>query len=127
MSIKLSPKHGLNPSIELCFFCWKEKGLVIPGRLVGDQEAPREAVWNHEPCDECAKLMKDGIIFISTRDGEKGDNPYRTGGWAVITEDAAKRIIAKGPTLDHVLKARVCFIEDTVWKMLGFPEITLPS
>ena len=85
--IKLSPKYGLNCAIPLCFFCNKAKNeILLPGRLPGDVEAPRNAVWDKKPCQECAGYMQQGIILISVKDGESGagDNPYRTGGWCVV-------------------------------------------
>lgn len=40
-SIRLSPKHGLNPSISVCFFCGEDKNeIILPGKLEGDAEAP---------------------------------------------------------------------------------------
>ena len=33
-SIKISPKHGVNPTIPRCFFCGKEKNMVaLLGRI----------------------------------------------------------------------------------------------
>ena len=34
-------------------------------------------VIDKEPCEECKKLMEQGIMFCSVRNGEKGDNPYK--------------------------------------------------
>ena len=63
--IALSPEHGLNPMVGLCFFCNKSKDLVLLGRLPGDAKAPYQAVIDKTPCDECSKLMKMGVILIS--------------------------------------------------------------
>ena len=69
--IRISPKHGVNPSMSRCYFCDGEKNeLILTGMLPGDAEAPREAVWNTEPCDQCKEYMKQGVIIISIRDGE---------------------------------------------------------
>lgn len=56
-SIKVSEKHGVNPSIGICAFCGKESGeVLLLGRLLGDKEAPRQMIANpHEPCDTCKK------------------------------------------------------------------------
>lgn len=35
-SIKLSPKHGVNPSVTHCECCGKEIGVALFGRLKGD-------------------------------------------------------------------------------------------
>ena len=72
--IYLSPKHGLNPSLGVCFYCLEDDGtVVLPGRLKGDVEAPRKAVWSMEPCPKCKDLMTQGVLLISTRDGEEGE------------------------------------------------------
>ena len=45
--MKLSPKHGLNPLIPGCFWCGESKNeIALLGRLPGDAEAPRSAVWS---------------------------------------------------------------------------------
>ena len=117
----LSPKHGVNPSINVCFYCGKPKEVLLLGRLKGDKEAPRQAVFDMEPCDECRSWMEQGIIFISVRDGETNrTNPHRTGGWAVIKEKAVQSILPKN-IFEKARKARFVFIEDTVWEHLGLP------
>lgn len=120
MGIILSEKYGVNPAIPICFICGKEKNeIILPGRLRGDREAPKHAVWDKNPCDECLGYMKQGIILISVKDGEKGDNPYRTGGWVVIKEEAAKRIF---DDTSRIHETRIGFVEDTVWDNLGLPR-----
>lgn len=122
MSIRLSPKHGVNPLLGVCFVCGKDDGtVVLAGRLKDDAEAPRRAVWSREPCETCHEDMRQGIIFLSVRDGESGDNPYRTGRFAVVRESAVRRMI-KEPMLSELLAKRLCFIEDATWRQLGLPE-----
>lgn len=41
-SIKLSPKHGVNPSILHCICCGKDYGIAMLGKLKGDKEAPKD-------------------------------------------------------------------------------------
>jgi hypothetical protein len=69
--------------------------------------------------------MKLGIILISIdekKTGSNTDNPYRTGGWIVIKEEALRRIGIKPPELEaHILRARVCFMPDDAWDRLGLP------
>lgn len=127
-NIPLSPQHGVNPSMSQCYYCMKEKNeLLLLGKLPGDAEAPRKIVANLEPCDECAELMKQGCILISVRDGETGNNPYRTGGWAVVKDSAVQRLrkAADDPSVvDKILEARFAFIENKTWKMMGLPEVS---
>lgn len=57
-SIRISEKHGANPTIPICFFCGEDKNEVaLLGKLSGDKEAPMR-MWingDYEPCDECKK------------------------------------------------------------------------
>lgn len=118
MSIKLSEKHGLNPSISQCFFCGKDKNeLVIFGRLPQDKEAPRKAVINHEPCEECKKLMDQGVMLCEVRKGSDRKNPDRTGNLIVIKEDVAQRIF------NGIGSSRFAFIESDAWDKLNFPRV----
>ena len=99
MSIRLSEKHGANPSILVCPICGKEVGVALLGRIKGkeDVEAPRHMRDNH-PCPECTKVLeKGGHFIIETRDGESGDNPYRTGRLVAITTEGAERIFTMRP------------------------------
>ncbi len=122
-SIRLSPRHGLNPVIPRCFFCGARKNeVVLPGLLEGDVGAPRDAVWDHEPCDQCQQYMKDGIILISVRDGESGPNPYRTGGWCVLKEAAVRKLIQPASLVHDIIKQRVAFVPDQAWELLGLPR-----
>jgi hypothetical protein len=108
-------KRGLNPTIPHCFYCNKPKNQR-------DAEAPHGVVIDLEPCDECEKWMRRGIILISIRDGETGTvNPHRTGKWLVITDEGVLSLMKPGPTRDLVLKKRFCFVEDNVWESAGLP------
>lgn len=120
MGIRLSDKHGANPSVELCYFCMEAKGVVFLGRLQGDAEAPRETCVNMEPCEKCKGYMKQGIILISVADGqEPTKDPYRTGSFIVVKEDF---IIRTAGDNHPAMKARFCFIEDTLWDQIGLPR-----
>jgi hypothetical protein len=123
-SIRVSQKYGVNPAIPVCFFCNEKKNeIMLAGRLKGDVEAPKDAVWDRRPCDKCIDYMKEGIILISVRDGEQGnDNPYRTGGWCVVREEMIGRISNSPAFTDRVLKMRMAFMEDAVWEKIGLPR-----
>lgn len=178
MSLRVSPKHGLNPSLGLCFFCNKAKDVLLLGRLPDDAEAPRQGVYNQEPCDECRGYMDKGIICISCdpvksktqvrdheclachhkwaspvrygttpnmsgelteqcrvcnrrtsissgpqHDGVDTNNPYRTGSWIVLREEALRRFGLPPEMLTHILEKRVYFLEDEVWDTLGLPRV----
>lgn len=119
--IKLSPRHGVNPSLGICYYCNKENGeVILPGRLKGDVEAPRAAVWHKQPCEECAGWMAKGIILISVRDDAdpSDENPYRTGGWSVVTEEAIRRMLDSG-LAERLCSCRYAFVPDEAWEALG--------
>jgi len=119
----LSKKHGVNPCIVKCFVCQEDTGeLALLGHLPNDAEAPREAVLNTEPCPKCQDHMKQGVILISVRNGETGNNPYRTGDWVVIKEEALKRFVQPPSLLTHILKARMAFIDDQTWDFIKLPR-----
>lgn len=104
-SIKLSPKHGVNPTIPLCFWCGQEKneialmGHIGDGRKGEDIEAPRNMVLDFNPCDKCLEQMALGVTCVEVVDippyenmPEFVDGYYPTGRWGVLTTDAVKRI-----------------------------------
>lgn len=122
--IYLSPKHGVNPAIPLCYFCQQPKNeVILPGRMKGDAEAPKNAVWDMEPCDECRGHMQKGILLMSFDPTRTEDqrNPYRTGGWIVIKEEAFTRIF-DGDAAAHALKLRWTFMDDETWDAVGLPR-----
>ena len=123
--IRLSPKHGVNPAVPVCFFCGQDKNeVILAGRLRDDAEAPRKAVWDKQPCDTCAEYMRQGVILISVREGSDGENPYRTGGFAVVKAEAIERIVQPPELRAKILEARVAFIPDDAWLALGMPDPT---
>lgn len=118
--IRLSKKHGVNPAIPVCYLCGEDKNeIILAGRLPNDEEAPRKAVWDNKPCDKCKEYMKAGVILISVKDGDGGSNPYRTGGWCVVKDEAVKNIFDEDTP---AIKSRVAFIEDTAWDTIGLPR-----
>ena len=129
MSIRLSKKHGVNPSILVCPCCQSSEGmgLALLGRHTNkktrdyDAEAPRYVLGN-EPCDECKDYMKQGIIFIEVEDGSEGmKNPPRKSGFWVLREEAVKQMI-NPQLLEAVLKQRVTYIPESAANDLGLPR-----
>lgn len=107
--ITLSPKHGLNPSLLKCFACGKDVGIALLGKLKNDEEAPKEMTDKTIFCNNCQNVInKDGLLVISVRDGEIGDNPYRTGKMVRITKQAKERIFKD-------IAVNVCYMEDSVF------------
>lgn len=91
----VSKKYGVNPSMQVCFWCGKDTGaIVLLGKLKGDAEAPRRIVTNYDPCDECKKGFAMGITVIeaTTTPNHDGQRPmanetYPTGRLAVISRN----------------------------------------
>lgn len=65
-------------------------------------EAPRSVSMGNL-CNDCKEAIeKGGIFFIECRDGETGNNPYRTGRIIAIKEDAVKNILHNYSKINYV-------------------------
>lgn len=98
---------------------------ITKGEYVADPEAPRRVCLNKKPCAKCEGFMKQGIILISVDEEKSKDdpqNPYRTGGWVVVTEDFIRRTFGPDELLQNVLRMRVAFMPDDAWDKLGLPR-----
>jgi hypothetical protein len=150
-SIRVSKEHGVNPCIPLCYFCQEPKNeLLLLGALPGDAEAPRNMVFDDDPCDKCKEHMKLGVILISvSNDSEAKEakereahrdyqermvhatkkrrpflaNPYRTGGWVVVREEFIRRVVKPEATAENIIRKRAAFIPDEVWDIVGLPRV----
>lgn len=86
--IRVSEKHGVNPSITICPICGKETGITLLGKLKGDKEAPMRML--SDPCDDCiSKLGNDKIYILAIN-----DQGYGTKG--IIIKRSALNIPVKG-------------------------------
>lgn len=140
-SIRLHPKHGVNPMLTNCFYCGESSGIALLGSITTamkkglaeagapvseDGEAPRQGVvLDKEPCQKCTGYMEMGVIAISIDEKKSDDmeNPYRSGGWCVMSEDWVKRVIHSQDLIDHILKRRVVFIPDDAWDAMELPRV----
>ena len=111
--MRLSKKFGANPSVLKCEVCGKEYGVGLFGASIKDKEtgktveAPPTMV--HGLCNDCQKVVDaKGLLVIEVRDGETGNNPYRTGRIVGITADARKRMF---PDMD----SSICYMERSVF------------
>ena len=117
MSITLSKEHGVNPSVDTCFICGKETNLVLFGASYKDEngktaEAPR-TVCTGELCEDCQKVIDEGgIFFIAVKDGERGNNPYRTGQIGALKEEAVQRMFPDFPY------KKINYIEESAYKQI---------
>lgn len=98
--IKISPKHGLNPTIPVCFWCGKPKNeIALMGHMKGDIEAPKNMVLDYVPCEECQSYMAMGVAILEASDhpNTEGQPPmqkgvYPTSRFVVVTTDCANRV-----------------------------------
>ena len=104
--IKLSPKHGLNPTIPVCFWCGEERnevallGHIGDGRKHEDFEAPMHMVIDYEPCEKCRANMALGVTLMeatnkpnSVTKVEMQKGVYPTGRYVVIKRDADRKSV----------------------------------
>ena len=121
-SIKISPKYGVNPTIPVCFFCGEEKNEVALLGRIGkgkeDIEAPRHALLDYEPCEECLKKMATGIALIEVNNTPNSDNQppiienaYPTGNWWVVDEDFVRNNIQPVELAEQVIVHRKCLVD----------------
>ena len=124
MSIRLSEKHGVNPTMCQCFFCGEVKHIALMGRLKNDAEAPMSCIMDYEPCEKCQENMKMGVTLIEVSETQPRDNRppltaqgnqkvYPLGGWCVITPEASKRIFNMDMTAGQKL-----FVDSQVLQQL---------
>lgn len=117
MSIRISEKFGVNPSVDTCFICGKETSVVLFGTAYKDKngktaEAPRN-VCTGDICDNCKQIIEEGgIFFIGVKDGESGNNPYRIGKYAAVKEEAVKRMFPDFPY------KKINYIEETAYNQI---------
>lgn len=122
--IKISQKHGLNPTIPVCFWCGEEKNeIALMGEVLDSNgqeiEMPMHACIDYEPCEECKKMMEGGFTIIEatqypngTTNREIQSGVYPTGKWAVLKMEAAGRIFNNPPY------GNKAFLEPEVWKQI---------
>lgn len=133
-SITIDPQFGVNPTVTLCFWCGKDSGIALFGKLNAKQrkalnsptgEAPRAMVLDKTPCNACLGFMEQGVILISVdeeKSKEDPQNPYRTGGWVVVSDAGIRHAIPEGELRETILLQRVAFVPDDAWDALSLPR-----
>jgi hypothetical protein len=116
-----------------CYFCNEDSDILLNRRLNHKSKFIQEAhgkIVSMDPCAKCAALMKQGIILITIDDKksdsgwahEKLPNPYRTGGWFVIRDEAIQRMIRQPELFLWAQKHRFMFIEHEAAERMGLFE-----
>ena len=135
--IEISPKHGLNPTIPVCFWCGKEKNeIALLGRIRektkrgSDIKAPRRMVIDYEPCDECKDMWESGVAVIEVQETPTTPNQpeiqkgvYPTGLFVVVTVEGADRVF---PQHAPWSKGQKVFVDSTVFSHF-LPEDPSPD
>lgn len=112
-NIKLSPKHGLNPTIPVCAWCGKPKneialmGHIKTNKRGEDPEAPKNCVLDYEPCEHCEEQWSQGVAILEATTErptpyrppimkqENGVDIYPTMRMVVIKAESASRIFGQ--------------------------------
>jgi len=124
--ITLHKEHGVNPSLELCFWCGEAMGVALLGHNKG-KEAPRHIITGYEPCQTCKDGMAQGISFVECRQAalheeqpEIQQGLVPTGRWFVIKREAVPNILAE-PMLSQVLEKGKVFVDPQAFSQI-MPE-----
>lgn len=128
--IKLSPKHGVNPTIPVCFWCGKDKNKVaLMGKIdKEDSEAPHRLIMNYDPCDACSELFSRGIHVIGASThpivptmfpiiDDGNTKLYPTGTMFVASEDWTKEFLKANHQenmIDNVLAKKKLVMPDSI-------------
>lgn len=118
-SILLSPKHGLNPSIVKCFWCGKDIGIALMGKLKGDVKAPKDIIESYMPCDECKEHFRQGILVAGVSNkpvvnnlppiahNEAGEPFYFDSSHVVMTLQEISHILDDQAIIDAAIEKRI--------------------
>jgi hypothetical protein len=111
MSLIVSEKYGVNPSMSQCFYCGECKEIILFGKLKGDKEAPRSVVMDLEPCDKCKEKVGDGILLLEAT-GVSPQEPKPTGRYLALKKEAYDRLF------DIKAKKGIAFVDVELFEKL---------
>ena len=99
-SIRLSKKYGVNPSMDVCFYCGEVTGIALMGKISTkdnhDAEAPRYVCSSVKPCEKCTEKYKDYVLMVEAKSGDP-KNPEPTGRWFALKKEALHPAYRKSP------------------------------
>lgn len=124
--IRISEKHGVNPSMGTCFWCGQDDGTIILfGKLPGDKEAPRHAIVSYEPCKKCEANFALGILLFEAREEPllAGQMPihegmYPTGRYFVVRPNMIERAFGPSGLAEKILRDRRAAMMSDAFEML---------
>lgn len=129
MSIRVSEKHGVNPSMPVCCYCGGDTGeIALLGRLPGDVEAPRKCIVSADPCDKCREDWKKGIALIEAVKFHGKFPPDDTvaitntsavtGRVLVVSTEFVQRVLSPGDLSEGIVKFGRALMEPTAFQMI---------
>jgi len=95
--------------MQVCFICLEPKSILLNTRLKKTLED--KVITDMEPCDECKKHMKHGIILVRAN----GNKSQFNGTYVVVKEEAVRKIFKGWGQLDAVMDKRIAILEDKVF------------
>lgn len=124
MSVRISEKHGVNPTMCRCFFCGEVKHIALLGKLKGDVEAPMSCIMDYEPCDDCKEKFSQGVALIEVSEvqpsdgrppikAQGGKEVYPLGGYAVVNAESFSR-----STNQKWEAGQRCFVDSEILKLI---------
>lgn len=115
-SIRLHPKHGLNPTMPQCYWCGEDTGEIALLGAAYKGEAPRHMVISKEPCLKCQSNWAQGIVLFEGN--QSGGDMDLTGRWVVMKEEAIERLFSPAELVQQVLKSRRAVVEPELFNAL---------
>ena len=123
--IRVSEKHGVNPSIQKCFWCGGDIGVVLFGKMKGDKEAPREVILDYSLCNECKEKEKTYVHVIeASKIPDYADQPeiakdtYPTGRNMWIKDEAVMRLLSDKDLAARIIAHRAMFCDSETFNAL---------
>lgn len=128
-TIKLSKKHGLQPTIPLCMYCGKAKNLIAllgaegdklaksMGRPDGDMPKTAYIPGDIDPCDDC---KSKAVMFVEV-DGST--NMKLTGRYWGVKRDRLPSILNDEALVQRGLETGVMLISEQDAEAMGMHDI----
>ena len=126
MNVRLSKKHGVNPTIPVCAWCGEQKNeIAMLGQIdKADSEAPKNCVLDYNPCDKCAEQWSQGVAILEATTHrpqpyrppmkqDKGIDIYPTMRMVVINPESASQIFGS-----EMSAGQRVLLEDTAFEQI---------
>lgn len=129
--IRISEKHGLNPSMLKCPCCGGDAGIALQGRMKDDAQAPREML-DLNPCQNCTAQFDEyktmGFVLFVIRDeyDERSAKGEKLPVWPFFKECHVIKHEAAAQIFNTDLSKGAAFIPVSVARQIGLEEPTTP-